>query len=100
MEKVKNKFTFHFLPYEFTVGGFLVQYSPADCDQSRTQFESPSATGKRPHPKLHFHSIFSSFHPYFRSLQGDFKILGPRHWRGIPARDRANGGFLTRRPRH
>ena len=69
-----------------------MQNSPADCDQSGTQFESPSATGKRPHPKLHFHSIFSSFYPHFRSLQEDLKNfrsaplvqvsgMGPRQWR-------------------
>ena len=47
---VKNKFTFHFLPCEFTIGGFWVQISTADCDQSRRSFEPPSEAGKRPHP--------------------------------------------------
>ena len=49
-EIVKNKITFHFLPCEFTVGGFWAQISTADCGQSRRPFEPPSETGKRPHP--------------------------------------------------
>ena len=63
---VKNKFTFYFLPCEFTVGGFLVQNSPADCDRSRTPFEPPSATGKRPHPKLLFSFHFFQFSSIFQ----------------------------------
>ena len=47
---VKNKFTFYFSPCEFTIGGFWVQTSTVDCDQSKKAVEPPSEAGKRSCP--------------------------------------------------
>ena len=81
-EIVKTKITFHFYPLRVTFGAFGVRSSSGDCDRSGGPFGAPSVPGKRPLLLLHFHSIFSAFHPQIDPLQGDLQNLGlfPLAW--------------------
>ena len=94
-EIVKIEITFHFYPLRVTFGAFGVRSSSGDCDRSGRPFGTPPVPGKRPLLLLHFHTIFSAFHPQVDPLQGDLQKLGlrplaqlsgtgPRQWGVFP----------------